>query len=392
MKNSVFLNFLLLLIFKHKTKHLSIFFISILLVFILSSVIFISTSLKNDALINLEVQPDIIVQKLRSGKGVDTPISWGEEIININGISNINLRFYGKYWYEPNEQFFTIVGIDLFEKQTSENIKQLIKDIDIKEFLSKNYMIIGAGVKKHFDYYQFFDYYTFRKPNRKIEKVYIYSSLPKNIGLFSNDIILMNETLAQKILGIDEDKATDIAITIPNKEEIENIKIKLILQHFDMRIIKKEDIKKEYEKLFNYKGGLFLSLYIISLITFMLIIYQRYSIINSYDKKEIGILKSVGWGLIDIIKLKLLENILIAIFAFFIGFFFAFIYVFIFDAPILIDIFLGSRNLSNDITLTPYIDFSIFTMLFLFFIIPFISSIIIPVWRIAILDSIESLR
>ena len=42
--------------------------------------------------------------------------------------------------------------------------------------------------------------------------------------------------------------------------------------------------------------------------TFILVLYQRYSMISSNDKREIGILKAVGWSIKDIIKLKIIEN------------------------------------------------------------------------------------
>jgi ABC-type antimicrobial peptide transport system permease subunit len=114
--------------------------------------------------------------------------------------------------------------------------------------------------------------------------------------------------------------------------------------------------------------------------------------INSTDKKEVGILKAVGWGIKDIIKLKLYESIVVAIFAFMIGFLLAYIFVFGFNAPVLIDIFLGSNNIPNHLILKPLIDGSSFVMLFLFFMIPYIGAILIPVWKIAIIDSRVSLR
>ena len=48
MKNSVFFNFLFLLLSKHKSKHIAIFLISILIVFLSASILFISTTLKKE--------------------------------------------------------------------------------------------------------------------------------------------------------------------------------------------------------------------------------------------------------------------------------------------------------------------------------------------------------
>ena len=75
MKNSVFFNFLFLLLLKHKSKHIAIFIISILIVFLISSVLFISNSLKKEAFSTLENQSDFVIQKINSGKILDTPIS-----------------------------------------------------------------------------------------------------------------------------------------------------------------------------------------------------------------------------------------------------------------------------------------------------------------------------
>ena len=110
------------------------------------------------------------------------------------------------------------------------------------------------------------------------------------------------------------------------------------------------------------------------------------------DKKEIGILKAVGWSIKDIIKLKIMENFIIAFMAFIIGCILSYIFVFIFNAPILKNIFIGSSNMQNDFIFNANIDFSTLVTLLLFFIIPFLSAILIPVWKVAIIDSTESMK
>ena len=131
MNHKSFLNFLFLLIFKHKNKHIAIFFISIILVFILSSVIFVKTVLKHDALITLDAQSDFVVQKISSGRGVDTLQDWADDFLDIAGVTNTNARVYGKYWYEPNERYFYIIGVDLYEDQIIKNLKKIDKELSL---------------------------------------------------------------------------------------------------------------------------------------------------------------------------------------------------------------------------------------------------------------------
>ena len=392
MKNSVFFNFLFLLLLKHKSKHIAIFIISILIVFLISSVLFISNSLKKEAFSTLENQSDFVIQKINSGKILDTPISWIEDFSSINGIKNTQQRVYGQYYFMPENVYFTIVGIDLFEENTNKNLRELLKILNISDFLKNDSMIIGNGIKKIFDKYHYFDSYDFKLSNNKLTTVKIFKDLPQEANLVANDLIIMDINLAKRILNINEENSTDIVLNVPNNLERQNIKEQLILKHSNIRILQKESLKKEYENMFNYKGGIFLVLFIVVIFTFILILYQRYSMISSNDKKEIGILKAVGWSIKDIIKLKIIENFIVGFMAFIIGIIISYIFVFILNAPILKNIFIGFSNIQNDFILNPNIDFTIIVTLFLFFIIPFLSAILIPVWKISVIDANESMK
>lgn len=392
MKNSVFFNFLFLLLSKHKSKHIAIFIISILIVFLISSVLFISNSLKKEVFLTLDNQSDFIIQKINSGKILDTPTSWIEDFSFINGVKNTQQRVYGQYYFMPENVYFTIVGVDLFEENTNKNLKELLKILNISDFLQKDSMIIGNGIKKIFDKYHYFDSYDFKLFNNELSNVKIFKDLPKEANLVANDLIIMDINLAKKILNIKENESTDIVLNVPNNLERQNIKEQLILKHSNIRILQKETLKKEYENMFNYKGGIFLVLFIVVIFTFILILYQRYSMISSSDKKEIGILKAVGWSIKDIIKLKIIENFIVGFMAFIIGIVISYIFVYILNAPILKNIFIGFSNIQNDFILNPNIDLSIIMTLFLFFIIPFLSAVLIPVWKISVIDANESMK
>ena len=392
MKISVFFNFLFLLLFTHKSKHLAIFFISILIVFLSSSILFISNTLKKEIFTTLENQSDFVIQKINSGKSQYTPISWIEDFKEISGVKNIQQRVYGQYYFMPEDVYFTIVGIDLFEEGSSKNIKELLEVLNISEFLQSDSMIIGNGIKKLFDKYKYIDSYDFKLFNNDLKEIKIFKDLPQKANLVANDLIIMDINLAKNILNINEENSTDIVLNVPNNLERQNIKEQLILKHSNIRILQKESLKKEYENMFNYKGGIFLILFIIVILTFTLILYQRYSMISLGDKKEIGILKAVGWSIKDILKLKIMENFIVAFMAFIIGIILSYIFVFILNAPILKNVFIGSQNLQNDFIFNANIQIDSLITLFLFFMIPFLSAVLIPVWKVAIIDSTQSMK
>ena len=77
--------------------------------------------------------------------------------------------------------------------------------------------------------------------------------------------------------------------------------------------------------------------------------------------------------------------------AFIIGIIISYIFVFILNAPILKNIFIDFSNIKNDFIIYPYIEFSSFVTLFLFFMVLFLSSVLIPVWKISAINPYESL-
>ena len=392
MLNNKYINFLFLLLITHRKKHIAIFCICVIIIALTTSVLFISSAIQKEIDVTLENQADFTIQRYKAGKVLNTPQEWIDQFLEIDGVTKIEGRVYGMHFYEPCETYFMIVGIDFFDEGVTKTLQKLIDKIDIDKFLARDNMIIGSGVKKFFDEYEYKDNYNFRPPDKSIKKVYIYGTLPKQSSIVASDMILMNIDLAREILGVEDGYVTDIVLEVPNPKEREMVRTKLTISHFDMRIIAKEDIQRYYKNLFNYKGGIFLILYTIVLITFLLILYQRYSMITHSDLKEIAILRSVGWRIESVIWLKISENFIVAFSAYLVGVIVAYIYVFVFGATPLKYIFLGYDNLAQDINFSPNIDIEALGLIFIFFVIPFIATIIVPVWRLSITEPTEVMR
>jgi len=388
---SVFLHFLTLVLFKQKAKHVGAVFISVIIIFLLSSVLFISSSLQKSLLDALENQGDFTVTKVQAGKPVNTPVDWIDKILEIDGVTQLSPRVYGRYFFAPRENAFLLLGIDFFDEQNSKTLQNLIGETSLKTFLSQESMMIGEGVKTFLEAHYYNDTFSFKKPDGSFKEVHIAKSFSKDTNLISNDMIVMPIDLAKEVFALREDEVTDITFNVPNEAEWDNIITKLHLLFYDVRVIEKREMKKAYENLYNYKGGLFLILYLITIVTFMLILYQRYSMVYSTERKEIGILRAVGWSIKDILKLKFYENLVIVVVSFIIGVLLAYLYVFIFDAPLLSQIFLGGSNLSNSVTFVPVLKFGILGSIFLFYAIPFLAAVLIPAWKIAVTPPKEAM-
>ena len=391
MRNSAFLYFLTLLLFKQKGKHIGAVLISVIIIFLLSSVLFISSSLQNTLLSTLRGQADFTVSRVQAGKAVNTPVDWLDKVIEIDGVSRVTPRVYGRYFFTPREHSFLVVGIDFFDEQSSKELRSLVKELDIKSFLSVDSMLVGAGVSTFLAEHYYKDSFSFKTPQGSFKKVKIVQTLPSQSNIITNDMIIMPIDLARKIFGLGEDEVTDITFNVPNDAEWDNIISKLHLLFYDVRVVEKREIKKAYENLYNYKGGLFLILYLVTMVTFMLILYQRYSMVYSTERKEIGILRAVGWSIKDILKLKFYETAVVVFVSFILGVVLAYLYVFIWDAPLLSQIFLGGANLPDHVAFVPVLEFGLLGSIFLFYAIPFIAAALIPAWKIAVTPPKEAM-
>lgn len=385
MKSSVFINLIFLLLHKQKTKYISIFILATLTIFLLSTVIFIKSSLQNEILKTLESHNDFIIQREFGGRIFDIENQLEDRLRNIYGVKNITKRVYGRYKFLSEDVYFTIIGVDF------SNLNKELKNLGLQN-ISNDEMIVGFEVDNLLKKYKYTNYYDFFLPNKEIKKVKIAKVLEKESNIISSDIIILDINLARDILGINRDFSTNIAFDVPNELERANIKQKLQRLDLDLNIIQKEDILKKYETIFNYKGGVFLILYLVVLFAFIMILYQRYSQVSINERKQIAIFKAIGYSVRDIIKIKMSENFVVAFVSYLFGVLLAYFFVFILNAPILKNIFIDFSNIKNDFIIYPYIEFSTFVTLFLFFMVLFLSSVLIPVWKISAINPYESLR
>ena len=391
MINNPFGSFVSLEFFRQWRKHAGAMLISLVILFLLASVLFVSSSLQYTLTQALESEPDFVVTRVQGGRAVPVPSEWVDELAQLHGVSRVAPRVHGRYFFEPKGVSFLIVGVDMFDEQAHAALAKVLSRTDMKAFLDGEKMLVGSGVKRYLKAHFYAKDYNFLTPSGAFKKVEIFGVLPPQSDLVSNDMILMPIDLARVILGYDEEHATDIALNVPNDDERDNLESKISGLHYDLRVVTKSDMRKAYANLYNYKGGLFLSLFVIALATFVLILYQRYSQVYSTERRHIGLLRALGWSIRDVLRLKLYETAIVVVIAYVTGVVLAYWYVFGLGAPLLREIFVGGANLANHTQFVPVLDFRVLGSILLLYAVPFVAAVLIPVWKIAVTDPKEAM-
>ena len=378
---------------RQKYKNFFITFVFILLTFILTSVFFITNSIKYELNSTADALPQITVQKIKAGRHYDIDISVVDDILQIAGVTDAVARVWGYYYFENVGANFTITGIDQYEKQYKNSFEKIVKKFDIDKMSENSSMIVGLGVKKAMNKgYYLQNYFNFIKPDGSFKQIDIAGVFDGDTQLESNDVIIMSKEDTREIFDMDEESATDIVVKVANPKEIDMIVAKIKLLYPDTRIITNQDLKISYQNIFDYKSGIFLALFIISLFTFFIIIYDKSSGLSSEEKREIGILKALGWTIDDVLKEKFYESFIISVIAYLVGVLLAFGFVYLLQAPLLRDIFVGYSQLKTTFELPFVFDFQTLFLVFFLSVPIYIASTIIPSWKIATLETDEAIR
>ncbi len=370
----------------HKSLFIAIVFT--FLTALLTSIFFITNSIKYELNTTVDALPQIIVQNTKASRIAEIDVSIADKLLDIPGINSANARVWGYYYFANAGVNFTLVGVDEFEEQYSDTLDRVVK----KGKLDGSGMFVGAGVRKIMNNNYYKEYFNFIKPDGTIKKVNISGVFDSDIKLESNDMIVMSKDTLREIFGIEESKATDIVVKVANIEEINTVALKIEQMLPNARVITNDDMKLSYENIFNYKSGIFLALFVISIFTFFIIIYDKMSGLSSEQKREVGILKAIGWRVEDVLKEKFYESLILSLFAYILGVIISLAYVYIFNAPLLKDIFIGYSDLKPIFEISFILDVQTLFLVFFLSVPIYVAATIIPSWKVATLDADDVIR
>jgi ABC-type lipoprotein release transport system permease subunit len=213
-----------------------------------------------------------------------------------------------------------------------------------------------------------------------------------SVDLYTSDVVLCDEADARAILGLEEGQATDLAVWVTNPSESHVIATKITAKLPGSRVIEKQLLGRIYALTFGRRAGLVLAATVPALIALLVLAWDRASGLGPDEKREIGVLKAVGWSTTDVLNAKLLEAFLVSAMAASIGLALGYLWVFVLDAPGLRATLSGWSTLYPTVHLTPAVDLAELLALALAIVAPFVGLSIVPAWRAATMDPMEAMR
>ena len=360
------LDFTLSSLLRRKAKNLALFLVYTFIVFVLASVLFLTHSLEREASLILQDAPEMIVQKTAAGRQEQISLRYRESIQKILGVQSVAGRLWG-YYYDP------IAGAN-YTVMVPERPRLETGKIAIGQGISRTRLVFAG------------DSMEFRGADGKLLQLQVSEIFPAESELIASDLILMGEEDFRSLFGGAEEYATDLSVRVRNPKELPTIALKIAEMLPDTRIILREEILRTYDSIFNWRGGMMVFLLFGALLAFIIFAWDKASGLSLEERREIGILKAVGWETSDVLLMKFWEGLVISLSSFLVGIILAYFHVFFTSSALFAPALKGWSVLYPNFKLTPFIDFSQIAALFFLTVVPYTVATIIPSWRAATID------
>jgi ABC-type lipoprotein release transport system permease subunit len=202
----------------------------------------------------------------------------------------------------------------------------------------------------------------------------------------------MAEADFRAVFNLPAGQATDLAVTVGNPRELVTIAEKIVTRHPDTRPILKSEILRTYDAIFDWRGGMMIVLLMGALFAFVVFAWDKAAGLSAEERREIGILKSIGWETGDVLLLKFWEGCAVSLSAFVLGVLGAYGHVFFFSATIFEHALKGWAVIYPAFRLTPSVNLLQLAILFFLTVVPYTVATIVPSWRAATIDPDAAMR
>ena len=360
------LDFTLSSLLRRKRKNAALILVYTLVVFLIASVMFFTHSIRKEASLVLKDAPEMVVQKLVAGRQDLMPLDYIEKIKGIKGIGSIKGRLWG-YYFDP---FF------------GANYTLMSPDDDR---LPSGTIAIGEGIAKdrkvHAGDMVALNAYNGETMLFKVQEIFSAES-----ALVSADLVLMSGDDLRDLFGIPKGNVTDLTLKVRNPRELGTIAQKIVQTLPDTRPITRDEILRTYDSIFNWRGGVIIVILFVAVISFFIFAWDRASGLGAEEKREIGILKAIGWETSDVILMKFWEGMVISFSSFLLGMLLAYAHVYFTSSLLFEPVLKGWSVIYPDFKLIPFIDAYQISTLFFLTVLPYTVSTIVPSWRAATID------
>lgn len=376
-------------IFRFKTRTIAIIFSLVIALTILGAVAFISDGLEKEAELSTFFAPDVTVQILQAGRQVPVLMSFVKNVTDIQGVDKVVPRVWG-YIYQ-NNKIYTVMGIDVANMPISEEIGFTITSGRFLQPKDNNSAVVGSYFANVFDINvddTLILYNEFQQPfNYTIVGIF-----SMEINLYTSDLILMSIQDARDFFAIGSDYATDLCVYTTRNAQPRTVATQIVEMIPSARVLTRAVLRDALATAYGARSGFVSTMWYILLLAVVMVAWNQASAVSSESKREVGILKSLGFSTLDVLEIRLMESMILGVISASIGVFLAIVYDLYLGAPIIKDFMLGWASVYPTFPLPIYVQLSSVGILYAVALFPLLVGSLVPAWKSAITEPDIAMR
>lgn len=351
---------------RQKGRALGLWTVYALLVFVLASVMLFTQGLRREVTQVLEQAPEVVVQRLVAGRAALIDPGYAERLGRLRGVQQVQPRLWGYHYDSVHRANYTVM-------------------VPAADAPAPGQVLLGPGLARIRgsevgDIVALYDY------TGAVARYTVAGLLPAASELMSADLMLMNEADFRHFFQFPDGHYTDLALSMANPAEARNVASKIVERLPDARPVLRDELRRSYASVFDWREGMVLAVLSGALLAFAILAWDKASGLSAQERREIGILKAIGWETGDVLRMKFREGVLLSCTAFLAGYVAAHLHVFHAGGALFRPVLQGWGTIYPQFELLPAVDGLQVATLFFFTVVPFTAAVLMPCWKAAITD------
>ena len=376
------LDFTLASLWRRRLKNLSVLAVFAGVIFLVASFQMVTQALTETASQVLRSAPEITLQRMSAGRQVDVPEEYARKLSKIFGIRDVVPRIWGYYFDEVNGANYTVLGIEPDRMPLGEKLHISLAEGSMFNSETRGNVVLGRSVysllqEKGSSLLSMF------RPDLSQATFRVSGIFNSDTDILTNDLIVMHIEDARDLFQIAPGMATDYCIYVVNQAEVNNIAKKIANVLPDTRVLTRSQISKTYQVVFGWRSGFASVCLLAALTAFVIFAWDKASGLSPEERREISILKILGWETADILAVRFWEGFLVSGLAFILGCTLAYVHVVFFEASMFRPVLVGWSVIYPSFQLAPKILVENFLLIFCLSVLPYLAATVIPAWRSA---------
>ncbi|MGE5558158.1 MAG: ABC transporter permease [Bacillota bacterium] len=379
-------------LWRHKSKSVAILLPLSFVMAILSAVTMLKDGISRDAGLSAAFLPDLTVQSMVAGKAERLDLSRLAALNGLDGVERTVPRIWGfmPLYLNGRDMIFTVMGIDTVKMPIPPEINFSVETGRFLDPDGKREVVVGQTLAKtmKLNAGDFLPLNNWKGSKTGYKVVGIFKSA---VSIYTADLILMNIEGARELFGYGRNEASDLCVYLNGKDSQDLAAGNILGLMPTARVLAQDALEKMMMQAFGGRAGIFQLFWFIALLTAVLSAWVHWSGARFMAKREIGLLKALGWNTGEIIEVSMFETALLGITATVIGGTGGTIYV-LAGAPVIKNFLSGWSSVYPQFTLPYRLTASGAFSLALIGIFPLLMAGIFNAWQMGLVNPARAIK